>query len=90
MPLPATTQWEIVEEAAELLKPAHEELIRQGAQGEIFHNDDTSMKILKLDARTETRARGCSPVGSSRSGEAIRLPCTSPGGSMRARIWRMC
>jgi hypothetical protein len=49
VPLPATTQWEIVEEAAELLKPAHEELIRQGAQGEIFHNDDTSMKILKLE-----------------------------------------
>jgi transposase len=49
VPLPATTQWEIVEEAAELLKPSYEELIRQGAQGEIFHNDDTSMKILKLE-----------------------------------------
>lgn len=49
VPLPATTQWEIVEEAAELLEPAYEELIRQGAQGEIFHNDDTSMKILKLE-----------------------------------------
>src|SRR6266446_1624283 len=49
VPLPATTQWEIVEEAAELLGPAYEELIRQGAQGEIFHNDDTSMKILKLE-----------------------------------------
>ncbi len=49
VPLPATTQWEIAEEAAELLKPAHEELIRQGAQGEIFHNDDTGAKILKLE-----------------------------------------
>jgi transposase len=49
VPLPASTQFEIVEEAAELLKPAHEELIRQAAQGEIFHNDDTGMKILKLE-----------------------------------------
>jgi transposase len=49
VPLPATTQWEIVEETAELLEPAYEELLRQGAQGEIFHNDDTSMKILKLE-----------------------------------------
>jgi len=48
VPLAASTQWEIVEEAADLLKPVHEELIRQAAQGEIFHNDDTSMKVLKL------------------------------------------
>ena len=49
VPLPASTQWEIAEEAADLLKPAHEEVIRQAAQGEIFHNDDTSMKVLKLE-----------------------------------------
>jgi transposase len=35
IPLPAATQWEVVEEAAEL--------IRQAAQGEVVHNDDTSM-----------------------------------------------
>ena len=44
IPLPAATQWEIVEEAAELIKPARDELIRQAAQGEVVHNDDTSMK----------------------------------------------
>src|SRR5690348_3283925 len=48
IPLPAATQWEIVEEAAELLKPARDELIRQAAQGEVLHNDDTSMRVLKL------------------------------------------
>jgi len=41
IPLPAATQWEVVEEAAELLKPARDELIRQAAQGEVVHNDDT-------------------------------------------------
>lgn len=48
IPLPASTQWEIVEEAAELIKPAHTELIRQAAQGEVLHNDDTSMRVLAL------------------------------------------
>lgn len=49
VPLPAATQWEIVEEAAALLQPAQDELIRQAAQGELFHNDDTSVKILKME-----------------------------------------
>jgi transposase len=48
IPLPAATQWEVVEEAAELLKPARDELIRQAAQGEVVHNDDTSMRVLRL------------------------------------------
>jgi transposase len=46
IPLPASTQWEIVENTAVLVKPALEEFIRQAAQGELFYNDDTSMKIL--------------------------------------------
>jgi transposase len=48
IPMPAATQWDIVEEAAELIKPAGDELIRQAAQGEVLHNDDTSMRVLKL------------------------------------------
>jgi hypothetical protein len=48
IPLPASTQCEIVAEAAKLLQPAFEELIRQAAQGEVLYNDDTSMKILAL------------------------------------------
>ena len=31
IPLPAATQWEIVEEAAEVIKPAHEEQIPSSA-----------------------------------------------------------
>ena len=33
--LPAATQWELVEEAAVLIKPARDELIRQAAEGEV-------------------------------------------------------
>lgn len=48
IPLPAATQWDLVLAAAQLLTPAHAELIRQAAQGQLLHNDDTTMKVLKL------------------------------------------
>ena len=68
IPLPAATQWEIVEEAAELLKPARDELIRQAAQGEVVHNDDTSMRVLRLarepsDERTGVFTSGIVSTG---------------------------
>jgi transposase len=71
IPLPVTTQWEVVEEAAELLKPAGEELIRQAAQGEVVHNDDTGMRVLKLerppgDERTGVFTSGIVSVGGGR------------------------
>ena len=68
IPLPAATQWEIVEEAAELIKPARDELIRQAAQGEVLHNDDTSMRVLRLqrepwDERTGVFTSGLVSIG---------------------------
>lgn len=48
MPLPPSTQWEIIESVADKIHPVYPELIRQGAQGRIVYNDDTTMKILSL------------------------------------------
>ena len=48
IPLPASTQWDIVNAVAANLAPAFEELIRQAAQGQVLHNDDTTVKILEL------------------------------------------
>lgn len=48
VPLPDATQWEIVADQAEHVEPAFEELIRQAAQGDVVHNDDTTVKILEL------------------------------------------
>jgi transposase len=50
IPLPASTQWDIVQAVASQLTPAFEELIRQAAQGEVLHNDDTTVRILALMA----------------------------------------
>ena len=46
LPLAASTQWEIVEKSADQIHPVYSELLRQAAQGELFYNDDTPMKIL--------------------------------------------
>jgi transposase len=72
IPLPAATQWEIVEEAAETMKPAHEELIRQAAQGEVLHNDDTGMRVLRMerepsDERTGVFTSGIVSTGQGRN-----------------------
>jgi transposase len=58
IPLPASTQWEIVEEAAEVMKPASEELIRQAAESEVLHNDDTSMRVLRLEREASDERTG--------------------------------
>ena len=56
--MPASTQWEMVEEAAESIQPAHEELMRQAAQGEVLYNDDTTGRILQLKGETREDRTG--------------------------------
>ena len=48
IPLSDSTQWDIVEAQAERAEPVWEELVRQAAQGDVVHNDDTGVKILEL------------------------------------------
>jgi len=48
IPLPASTQWEIVRDTAQKIEPVFEAMIRQAAQGRLLHHDDTTMKILGL------------------------------------------
>lgn len=48
IPLAASTQWQIVKAASLMLFIAYDQLIRQAAQGEVVHNDDTTVKILEL------------------------------------------
>ena len=73
IPLPAATQWDIVEEAAELIKPARDELIRQAAQGEVLHNDDTSMRVLKLNRPAEDKRTGVFTSGIVSTGEGWKI-----------------
>jgi transposase len=73
IPLPAATQWEVVEEAAELVKPARDELIRQAAQGEVIHNDDTSMKVLQLEREPGDERTGVFTSGIVSTGQGQKI-----------------
>jgi len=67
VPLPASTQWEIVERTADQIHPVYSELIRQAAQGELLYNDDTTMKILanlkKAEVDDELPGKGSFTTG---------------------------
>jgi transposase len=75
IPLPSATQWEIVHDSAKALEPVYRELLRQAAQGEVVHNDDTPMKILERMGKR--RARSGEPAldrkGVSTSGIVSRV-----------------
>lgn len=62
-PLAPSTCWEVIEKMADRIHPAYTELIRQAAQGDVIHNDDTTMKIQ--DVIKENRD---APPKSSRTG----------------------
>ena len=59
IPLPATTQWDVVQAAATSIVPVVDELARQAAQGTVLYNDDTTARILKFTA--EARAEALPP-----------------------------
>lgn len=88
IPLPSSTQWDIVEAKAERIEPAFGELIRQAADGEVVYNDDTTVKILEMmgqrakaaafaedspERKSERRGLFTSGIVSTRDGRKIAL-----------------
>ena len=93
IPLPVATQCEIVAETAVILQPALQELTRQAAQGEVVHNDDTSMRVLSLDRDADISAgadRCIHQRGRMDSPGTADRACFSPGASTPARTWPRC
>lgn len=90
MPLSAATQWDLMAAAAELIRAALEELIRQAAQGSVMHNDDTGMRILRLTREPGDKRTGTFTSASYRWWAHGPSRCSSPDGSMRARISPRC
>jgi hypothetical protein len=68
IPLPPSTQWDIVAEVAAQLDPVYRELIRQAAQGQVVHNDDTSMTILELTGERQAKKAACPEEAGERTG----------------------
>ena len=73
IPLPASTQWDLVHALAEHAEPAFEELVRQAAQGDVLYNDDTTAKILEwMGRRAQESALAESPAKGGKKKAAER------------------
>jgi hypothetical protein len=48
VPLPASTQWELILESSQIAHLIYEALILAAAQGQLVHNDDTPMRVQSL------------------------------------------
>ena len=57
VPLPASTQWDILESVIDKIHPAFTEYQFQAAQGDVIYNDDTIMKILELMKENKDASR---------------------------------
>jgi len=71
IPLAVSTQWDIVQRMAGQLRPIYGELIRQAAQGDVLHNDDTTVKILDLMGR-RARQRALAEGRAESSGGGVQ------------------
>ena len=78
IPLPAATQCEIVSAVAAEIQPAFDELIRQAAQGEVLHNDDTTMRVVALNQAQARMEFATERTGVFTSG----IVSTAPGRSI--------
>lgn len=57
IPLPASIQWKAVQETADRIQVIYKELIRQAAQADVIHHDDTAMKILEWMKKEDPSSR---------------------------------
>jgi hypothetical protein len=62
IPMPISSQWDKIEEAADAIHPVYTKLKNIAAQGEVIHNDDTTGKILEvmkeIDKEKEAGVKG--------------------------------
>jgi transposase len=58
IPLPASTQWELVRPAGATYSPVYEKMQDYAAEGTVIHNDDTTMTVLELTPQQRAAALG--------------------------------
>jgi transposase len=61
--LPASTQGELMAEAGVAMEPVYEALVTLAAQGELIHNDDTTMRVQSLAKEAAGAAGGQERTG---------------------------
>lgn len=67
IPLPSSTQYQLVEGAAHMYRPIHEAMQNRAADGRVVFNDDTTMTVLGLTPEQRAAALG-EDIAEERSG----------------------
>ena len=94
-PLAPSTCWEVIEKMADRIHPAYTELIRQAAQGDVIHNDDTTMKIQDVikenrDAPPKSSRTGTFTTGILSILDDRKIALFSPAANTPAKISPRC
>lgn len=63
IPLSSSTQWDVVNGMAHELHPVFDEINRQAAKGDLFHNDDTTGRVLDLEKQIAEDVEACRTRG---------------------------
>jgi transposase len=63
IPLPSSTQWDVVKELAAQAQPVFDAISRYAAGGEIFFNDDTKGRVLALEKNIAEELEACRAQG---------------------------
>jgi len=69
IPLPASTQWDIIRKQVPSFEPIHAALVYLAGQGELLHNDDTPAKILSLMGKRAEQAAAARQAATADSGQ---------------------
>ena len=63
IPLPSSTQWDVLNSAGHEIQPVFGALNRTAAAGDIFHNDDTTGRVLALEKQIAEEIEVCRAQG---------------------------
>jgi len=89
VPLPSSTQWDIINKSIKYFNLVYEIMIELAAQGKIFHNDDTNIKIQSLIKENKNNSpvrKGMFTTGIVSINDTRKIVLFFPGVSMPAKI----
>jgi hypothetical protein len=89
VPLAASTQWELVDGAAQTYTPVYEKMQDYGAEGTIIHNDDTTMTVLELTPEQRAAALG-EEAAKKRTGRVHLGDCAGRGRTSDRAVFYRC
>jgi len=63
IPLPSSTQWDVIDGLFGQASPVFDQLNRCAARGDLFHNDDTTGRVLALEKQIAEELEACRSQG---------------------------